>query len=48
MKTYKLVNGSDYALELVDGVPTGVQVHTTLNIAYREWLAAGNTPIPAD
>lgn len=48
MTAYQLVNGSNYALQLLDGVPTGVQVHTTLNPSYLEWLAAGNTPLPAD
>lgn len=48
MISYKLVNGSDYAMQLLDGVPTGVQVHTSLNADYREWLAAGHTPTPAD
>ena len=48
MKTYKLVNGSLYAKELIDGVETGVQVHTSLNADYLAWLAAGNTPTPAD
>jgi hypothetical protein len=46
--TYKLVNGSNYALQLLDGVPTGVQVHITLNADYLAWLAAGHTPAPAD
>jgi hypothetical protein len=48
MITYKLVAGSHYAKQLLDGVETGVQVHTSLNVEYLAWLAAGNTPTPAD
>ena len=54
MKTYKLVKNlidgqeSIYVNELVDGAPTGVLVHRELNQEYLKWLAAGNTPEPAE
>jgi hypothetical protein len=54
MKTYKLVQNqitgvlSDYALEMVDGNFTGVNVHTETNQEYLKWLAEGNTPEPAE
>jgi len=54
MKTYKLNkdpytnNINDYVNEFIDGIPTGVCVHIHTNQTYLEWLAAGNTPEPAD
>ena len=54
MKTYKLFKdpatnqASDYAMELVDNMQTGVHVHIHLNAEYLKWLAEGNVPTPAD
>ena len=54
MTTYKLnkdlyTSGfNDFALEIVDGVPTGVCVNIHTNQAYLKFLAEGNTPEPAD
>ena len=54
MKTYKLTKDritqeiGPYALELIDGIPTGVNVHRELNVEYLAWLAEGNEPLPAD
>ena len=54
MKTYKLFKdpatnqASDYAMELVDNVQTGIHVHVHLNADYLKWLEAGNTPEPAE
>lgn len=54
MKTYKLYKDKltgqivEYALELLDGVATGVHVNRKLNEDYLKWLAEGNTPLPAD
>ena len=54
MKTYKLTKDritqeiGPYALELIDGIPTGVNIHRELNVEYLEWLAEGNEPLPAD
>ena len=54
MKTYKLfkiaITGeiSDYAIELIDGVQTGVNVNIHTNSEYLKWLSEGNEPLPAD
>ena len=54
MKMYKLVKNfitnqiSDYAMELIDGVPTGVNVNIHTNEEYLKWVAEGNTPEAAE
>jgi len=48
MTTYKLNQQGDYAQQFIDGVATGVWAHTEHNQAYLEWVAEGNTPLPAD
>jgi hypothetical protein len=54
MKTYKLYLDEytkqlkDFASEIVDGIPTGVNVNIHTNQAYLKWVAEGNTPLPAD
>lgn len=50
MKTYKLYKNpltgeiNEYAIELIDGVQTGVNVNIYTNQAYLAWCAEGNTP----
>lgn len=54
MKTYKLTINpitrqlTDYAMELVDGVPTGVNVNINTNQDYLAWIAQGNQPQEAE
>ncbi len=54
MKTYRLQKDvytaevKDFAIEIVDGVPTGVSVNIYTNQAYLKWLEEGNTPEPAN
>jgi hypothetical protein len=53
MITYKLTKlapeiTSNFAVELLDGVPTGSFVNTETNETYLAWVAEGNTPEPAE
>ena len=48
MVTYQLNPPGDYAQKFVDGAATGIWAHTTYNAEYLAWLAAGNTPLPAE
>lgn len=48
MITYKLNQLGTSAQQFLDGVATGVWAHTEYNQEYLEWLAEGNTPLPAD
>jgi hypothetical protein len=54
MKNYKLTKNpltnelSAYAIELIDGIPTGVNVNIKTNDDYLKWLEEGNEPLPPD
>ena len=48
MITYKLSREGLWAVKLVDGVDTGEWANVETNKKYLEWVAAGNTPEPAD
>ena len=48
MITYKLLQLSDFAIQLVDGEPTGEMHNTKTHAGYLKWIAEGNTPEPAD
>jgi hypothetical protein len=39
---------SDFAIKIVNGEPTGEMHNINSNKEYLAWLAAGNTPEPAD
>jgi hypothetical protein len=54
MKNYKLTKNPltnellAYAIELIDGIPTGVNVNIETNDEYLKWLEEGNEPLPPD
>jgi hypothetical protein len=48
MITYKLNINGEFALKIVDGVPTMEWHNTESNQAYLKWLEEGNEPLPAD
>lgn len=46
--TYKLNEYGTWAHKFVDAQETGIWLNTQTNEQYLEWLAEGNTPLPAD
>lgn len=45
---FKLNKDGDYALKIIDGTDEGEWHNIATSQIYLEWVAEGNTPLPAD
>jgi hypothetical protein len=48
MVEYQLNPDETHAQKIIDGVKTGIWCCVSEHPEYLEWLAEGNSPIPAD